>query len=261
MTKRPELTLEQEELLFRLVELDREARRLKQPRDLHVLRTNTSDILLMGPNELEIDYHDAVVLGERGFIRQTEVDVFQDGSGDLNGVVTPDAHAYYERRRSERQTPEILSEEVVRYVDTQLPVEFRKAAKVLAEAGTRIWTAQADTDLTEIGHKVREALQEFTDVLYKTHCPTSANEPIDKTKTRNKVAAFRGALEGKLGDSDKKMLRAIEAFCDAVGDLAQKLEHNSLRDDRPVELEDAKRLVLLAHVTMKELIRFAARVT
>src|SRR5581483_7041386 len=91
--------------------------------------------------------------------------------GGLNGSVSPHGDSHYQARKSQKSAPEVLAEEIVTYVQTGLPARFQKASRLLAEAGSRVWTVQTDTDLTEIGHKIREALQEFSDVLYRDCCP------------------------------------------------------------------------------------------
>jgi hypothetical protein len=84
-------------------------------------------------------------------------------------------------------------------------------------------------------------------VLYERHCPDG--ERLPKEQTLNKIRTVLSAKRGIIG---KKTEAALNAYWEAVNDLAERAAHGSQREGRPLLWEDGRRLVFQTLLAMAE---------
>jgi hypothetical protein len=101
---------------------------------------------------------------------------------------------------------------------------------------------------TRIGHDCREAILEFANDLIRTH----GVEVDPAAGTQIKVRAVFDAQES-MSPSVRAYVDRLIAFWRAVSDLAQRQEHAASRDNSPLTVEDARRLVFQTLVVMAEI--------
>ncbi|MBI2304776.1 MAG: hypothetical protein HYU86_08545 [Chloroflexi bacterium] len=237
---------EQEEILFKLVEADRRARQTGTARTIFPVRTFGGDSFLIGGEEIEGDYDDFLELGNKGYINLT-----MNSRGEYGGAVTTEGLTYYKNKRSELPPLEQLVRARFAYLSGETSKRHATVAQLLKEAGNLLWDAEHEFDFSAIGHKCREALQEFSISLYQDLCPDG--ESLPKDKTLNKMCAVTSKLKPKLGDTDYGLASALFGMWKAVNLLAQKVEHRSQKEGLPLVFEDAERLVLYSHLVVTEI--------
>lgn len=235
------LTDEQVDLLALLVE---ETRRISggQQYEFFVSRSRDGDFAVTEGRRIQVFFPDLGELDRIGLIR------LRDDAGAPAFVVSPDGFAFYEEVKRLRGGPvERVEAETRHLLERDLVEAFDDAAQRWREAEDLLWRMNAEDHLTAIGHKCREALQSFAQGLYERHCPDS--EQLLKGQTHNKIRAVLSAERSTLG---KKTEAALNAYWEAVNDLAERAEHGSQREGRPLLWEDARRLVFQTLLVMVE---------
>ena len=151
--------------------------------------------------------------------------------------------------------PQPFVQQMVSLVDGKLPPQFGRASELMKEAARRLMQAENEHGWSEVGHKCREALHEFAEVLYRQHVPPTEQETISRDKTVQRLKAVVRQLRGRVGDTTSQLLDALLEYWGAVSDLVNKVEHRSQREDRPLTWDDARRAVLYSYLVMAELVR------
>jgi hypothetical protein len=117
-----------------------------------------------------------------------------------------------------------------------------------SEAEALLWKADANDQLTTIGHLCRETMQLFAAELVERFKPT--NPPADPTAT---VARMRCVLEATLSSSAKTaFFKSLLAYWGSVSDLVQRQEHGALKEGEALEWDDARRVVFQTMNVMYE---------
>lgn len=133
-------------------------------------------------------------------------------------------------------------------MEERLPSEFGQASELMREAARRLMQAQDEHSWSEVGHKCREALQKFAQVLYAQHVPPSQQEVIPRDKTVQRLKAVVRRFQGRVGDTTSQLLESLINYWGAVSDLVNKVEHRSQREDRPLTWDDSRRAVLYSYL-------------
>jgi hypothetical protein len=247
------LEREQEELFSRLVEAWRNTPRNK--RDSFIFLPSLAQGAHVGGNGLsdkdllESDIHQ---LRNVGLI---SVDHFHPKGRGFNFSIPPQALAYYEdlKRRS-GEPVEQVEREVRVYLDSQrFRSAYPEAYARWREAADLLWGADSDRELSTIGHKCREAIQEFVTALIDRHEPPNVNP--DKAKTRERLSAVLYMHRAALGEKRSALLDALFGYWRAAGDLIQRQEHAGQREGERLGWEDGRRVVFQTAVVMFEIDR------
>lgn len=241
-----DLTREQLELLRELVGAVREV----PPGQSKAFITassmeGTSVLALAGDYRREhVSKSDIVELADQRLIRITEYRKY----GDLCFYVTNRG-----MRCSRLSEPTTLAEQRIRAVEERLPEAYRLAQRLLDEAAAKLSKARDEHEWSEVGHKCREAMQEFAAVLYDRWVPAERQMVADTEKTINRIKAVVGVWKTDAGQRTSEFLDALVEFWRGTNGIVQKVEHRSQREDRPLVLRDAERAVLYTYLLMAEL--------
>lgn len=245
---------EQEELLDALVEDARS-----------VPRAEREDFVLIGVEE------DACIQGQRGHrafpdFQPSDLDVLR-GAGliavssyantgkGFSFYVTPHGFSYYEERKREGSEPaQQVEQGIATYLDSgRFQVAYPDAYARWREAADLLWGADSERELSTIGHKCREAIQEFATALVERHQPPSVT--TDKAMTRDRLSAVVNLRRPQLGEARSDLLDALFGYWRAAGQLIQRQEHAGLREGEPLGWEDGRRVVFQTAVLMFEIDR------
>lgn len=245
------LETEQEQLFERIVEASRSV-----PRD----RREPFQFVGLGPrSQIQGNRLLEVVLGEdvevlvNAGLLQVK-DHHSRGNG-FSFFVPPDALSYYQQLKRRSGGPaEQVEAEVRQYLDADA---FQQAFPVAharwSEAADLLWAADSQGELSTIGHKCREAVQEFVTTLLERHAVADANP--DKAKTRDRFSAVIESQRERLGDARSDLLDALFAYWKAAGNLVQRQEHAGQREGQQLGWEDGRRVVFQTAVLMFEAAR------
>ncbi len=245
---------EQEQLLDALVEDARSVPRSE--REDFVLLAVEGDAFIQGPG------------GQRGFpdFQPSDLHVLRDAG--LLGVssyarkgkgfsfyVTPQGFSHYEERKREGGEPaQQVEQEIATYLDSdRFQGAYPGAYARWREAADLLWGAESQRELSTIGHKCREAIQEFVTALVERHQPPSVNP--DKAMTRDRLSAVVKLRRPQLGEARSELLDALFGYWRAVGVLIQRQEHAGLREGEPLGWEDGRRVIFQTAVVMFEIDR------
>ena len=250
------LSPRQKALLRTLVEACKVGTREENRTFLVVSSLDGSFILPYAGSELPdpVDQADVRILVDQGYVGVLKY----NKNGDPVYYVTNEGIEFIAADTSERG-PALFVQEAVSLVEENLPSEFGRASELMKEAASKLIQAQDEHGWSEVGHKCREALQEFAQVLYTRHVPPSQQEAIPRDKTVQRLKAVVRQLRGRVGDTTSQLLGALVEYWGAVSDLVNKVEHRSQREDRPLTWDDARRAVLYSYLVMAELARVAER--
>lgn len=236
------LTDEQREMLVFLVE---ETRRRSggQRHQFYAHRGGQNDILQSGDQRYPTYFPDLYELDATGLIRLREAE------NSVSFVVSPKGFAFYEEvKRAQGEPIERVEGEARHLLERDILDDFAEAAQTWRDAEDLLWSGGAEEQLTAIGHKCREALQAFAQALYERHCPDS--EVLAKDKTVDRIRSVLSARRSVVGKTTEDFLIA---YWGTVSDLAQRAEHDSQREARPLLWEDGRRLVFQTLLVMVEL--------
>jgi hypothetical protein len=247
---------EQKELLTTLVEASRKVPRYEQQFRLmsfEGMGTGRQDYIEgAGLSErIRVLGDDVWHLDQEGFlVAQWNVD------GSARFSLDEQAFRYYEEflAKHSEEPAAAIEEEVRRYLDRpEFRERFGAAYDRLAAAEQMLWQANPQDDLTTIGHKLREALQQFATALVEMHQPPGAD--TDPARTNNRVRAVIEANRERLGERKSDLLEALLSYQSAVTGLVQRQEHGDQKLDDPLTWEDARAAVFQAAMLMFELDR------
>ena len=126
-----------------------------------------------------------------------------------------------------------------------------KAFAKWREAEENLWADDSEQNLTIIGHLCREAMQEFATSLIEKAKPKEFNP--EPTKTVDRLRSVIAAHRPERGDTASAFDDALVSYWGTMSDLAQKQEHGSQREGRPLTWDDARRVVFHLMVVMYEI--------
>jgi hypothetical protein len=175
-------------------------------------------------------------------------------SGDVEFTIAPEGLAYAEEIG--RLDPVQRTEQsVTSYLDGEaFKAKYPGATQRWQESANLLWGESAADELTTIGHKTREAVQEFATALVE-RAGIDGTVPKDPAKT---VARLRGVLEAnreRLGEARHHFLDALLAYWGEVNDLLQRQEHGGQKEGEPLSWEDGRRAVFQTAIVMFEIDR------
>jgi hypothetical protein len=246
---------EQEELLAKLVDA---ARTVPRPQQQFVMysvgpamgQTGTTDVIMGDAiqGELPVLQNDVQALITAGLL-----DVGTEVWGDPTVPFTVSARGfeYYEGLRIRSPDPGVaIEEEVRRYLDETFKDRFPVAHEKLRAAEEMLWQAEPSDDFTTIGHKLREALQQFATTLIERNHVSGADP--DPARTKNRLRSVVESQRERLGDTKAGLLLALADDLDALNALIQRQEHGDQLVESALTWEDARAAVFNTALLMHE---------
>jgi hypothetical protein len=199
---------------------------------------------------------DLDTLDEAGLIRLSKT-----STSSWEFDVTPFGLQYYGwLKRRAGQPVERVGTGLRAYVDAdQFRHRYPTAYQKWASAEALLWDSDSLQQFTTIGHSCREAMQEFATVLVERHKPPDID--ADKTHAKNRVEAVLHLQANKVGETEQALLNALVDYWKAVDGLAQRQEHDSRKEGRPLVWEDGRRLVFQLMVVMYEIDKAVSRLS
>jgi hypothetical protein len=244
-----QLEREQEDLFMELVEATRNVPRAeRQP--FHLVRTMGGSLIHGNGYRVRVLEEDLLTLQSVGLIQVT-----RHAQHGFSFFIPPPALQYYEELKASLGEPmEQVEDEVLRYLDgASFQQKYPVAFALWKDATALLWHADSARELSTIGHKCRETVQEFLTALIDRFQVRDA--PPDKARTRERFSAVLAARRGELGEVRAKLLDALFNYWRAVGDLVQRQEHAGQREGEPLIWEDARRVVFQTALVMVEIDR------
>lgn len=157
-------------------------------------------------------------------------------------TISAEGFARYEAMRQRPADPGVaIEDEIRRYLDDTFKERFPEAQARLAAAERILWKADAADDYTTIGHKLREATQQFATEMVGRHQVSDVH--ADAAKTKNRLRAVVESQRDRLGTAKADLLKALAEYQDAVNDLVQRQEHGDQKPGDPLTWEDARAAV------------------
>jgi hypothetical protein len=248
----PALEPEQKQLFIQLVEAWRSTPRAERHPFTYI---PTMGAELVQGNGLNVTVlgTDIQVLVDSGLIR---VQQYATRGSGFSFYTPPESFNVYQAlKQEEGAPPEQVETDVRRYLDNENFQETYPAAYARwREATDLLWqTDDAERELSTIGHKCREAVQEFVTALIEKHNVTGANP--DRAKTRDRLSAVVRAHRPDLSGARSELLDALFGYWKAAGDLIQRQEHAGQREGEPLTWEDGRRVVFQTAIVMFEIDR------
>jgi hypothetical protein len=246
----PVLEPEQEHLFTDLVEASRSVPRAERQPFMYLPFLGGARLQGNGYNAavLEEDLH---VLSDAGLIRITNY--HSGNSSGFNFIIPPHALQYYQEIKSGEAAHQI-EQDVMRYLDAPaFQQQYPAAWDRWTGAAELLWRSDSPAELSTIGHKCREAVQEFVTALINLHGISGANP--DRAKTRDRFSAVLSDRRDGLGASRSELLDALFSYWKAACDLIQRQEHAGQREGEPLVWEDGRRVVFQTAVLMFEIAR------
>jgi hypothetical protein len=241
----PDLEPEQDELLASMVEEAREVPRAK--RTWSLMRASQGAILRGPGGDREVLESDMSVLESAGLLKVTgrSTSMFQY-------ILAPAALTRYATRRKLEAGPEVRMAQDVRSLIDHGPLrrDYPAAYEKWAEAEALLWGDDRERELTTIGHKCREAMQEFGSAVVSRYAPPDAETNAAFVKKRT-GAVIADLLPG-LAETQASLLKALGAYSNATLDDIQRQEHGAQKEGEPLTWDDARRVVFHTGFVLSE---------
>jgi hypothetical protein len=170
--------------------------------------------------------------------------------GGMQFVVTPLGYTVIDDA-ADREPVSRMESTVTGYLDSQaFASAYPLALQRWKEAAELLWSTTAPVELTTIGHKLRESIQEFATALIERYHVTSAPGEVTKTVARLKavLATTPGASSGK----PSLAAEALTVYWGEVNDLLQRQVHGAQKEGTPLTVEDGRRAVFHTALVMYE---------
>ena len=246
------LEREQKELLEALVEASRNVTRSQRCKFMLAQDRAGSVILHAGlPNgELEAYKGDIEALGREGLLALS-----YNERGTLLFDVTSQGLKYYEKLKQDAGQPVVRVQNVVRdYLSAdQFRQKHPQAYEKWSKAEAMLWSSDSEEQLTTIGHRCREAMQEFAADLVQCYRPPDVDK--DKAKAVSRIRAVVEQQANKLGGTERGLLDALVDYWRSVSELVQRQEHGAEKEGESLVWEDGRRVVFQTMVVMYEIER------
>lgn len=240
------LEREQEELLARMVE---GAREVPRPEREWLLVSFNQGAFLQGPGigREDVAEGDVQMLERAGLIYAVR---YSQQQGNPTYALTPEGLEYYaETRESEPAARQ--ESELRRFLDFKtFSTDYPKAYTKWSEADALLWRADSGGEFTTVGHKVREALQEFaTETVERYDPPDVETKPALVNK---RLGAVIAKLLPGMDDKRAALLKALGDYSEATWGVAQRQEHGAQKEGEQLTWLDARRVVFHAGSVMYE---------
>jgi hypothetical protein len=247
---------EQEDLLVTLVEAERNLPRGE--REQFIFFPSMGDPALahggLPGREVPVYLGDLNILSNAGLLDETWTP-----SGARLFDITPTGFAVYEAIKQRSGAPvQQLEEEIRDYLDADVfQKRYPRAYRKWVEATEKLWSSDSEEQLNSVGNLCREAIQEFATALVERHKPSQVDK--DKAHDINRIHAVVDHHRPKLGTRVSQFLDALLSYWRTVSGLVQRQVHGSQNEDRPLVLEDGRRVVFHTAVVMYEVDRALER--
>lgn len=230
-----------------MVELARARPRAQQK--FFLADVDQGTLLVIGEEAVDVLERDVAALTRAGLVEDRVRD-FLTGASDL--YITQDGHEYYAQMRSRGGEASDRVEAEVRKLldDHQFRTMFPGAFVRWSEAERLLWSEDSDRDLSTIGHKAREAVQELVSALVER--VELADVEKDVAKVKNRLRAVIEVRRQSIGKTRFDVLLAFFEYWSKVVDLVQRQEHSGLREGEDVTWDDARRVVLHTAVLLTD---------
>lgn len=240
------LDREQRELLARMVE---GARDLPRSEREWLLMKYGGGAFLEGPGigREDIAEGDVLMLEREGLIYAI---AYSSRDANPTFVLTPEGLEYY--AKTQQAEPAARQESELRqFLDSDTFIaEYAKAYAKWAEADALLWRADSEREFTTVGHKVREALQEFATEAVERYEP--AEVEANKALVSKRLGAVIAELVPVVGEKRAVLLRALGDYSEATLGIVQRQEHGAQREGGDLRWHDARRVVFHAASVMYE---------
>jgi hypothetical protein len=239
---------EQEALLAEMVQAARAVPRHDQK---FFLTQYDGGVILVGAGlQCEVLGRDVRALVRAGLVD----DVINDpmiGSSDL--FVTSEGYSYYAAmRQKEGEPPARVEAEIRRLLDAdRFRDTYSDAYRLWAEAEALLWDDASERNLSTIGFKLREAVQEFASTLVVRYEPPAVDPSPQATK--NRIHAVINLHRSSLGDRRSALLGELIEYWSRGVDLIQRQAHSGEPGNESATWQDARSVVLHAAVLMSEI--------
>jgi hypothetical protein len=134
-----------------------------------------------------------------------------------------------------------------------LPKAYPGAFAPWAKAEKLLFSDDQESQLANIGFNCRDAMQAFAGEIQDRY-PADESDP-DPTHTKNRLRAVIQTYKPRIGERRTTMLDRMLDLWDSGVDLVQRQTHANERPGKPLNVNDARRVVAL---TMFLIIEFAA---
>lgn len=246
------MTLEREQVDLLLELIDAALTVDRSERKFYLSRTDGPDALHGPGGARTVLGEDIYDLIDAGMLRRRGSWV----GGDVEFTIAPEAFAFAEQEGALRPMQRV-EESVVRYLDeAEFKTRYPSAYQRWQEAANLLWGDSSADELTTIGHKTREAVQEFATALVD-HAMVEEVD-ADPAHTVARLRSVIDANRGQLGDARHHLLDALLVYWGEVNDLLQRQEHGGQKEGEPLSWEDGRRAVFQTAVVMYEIDRTIA---
>ncbi len=243
-----ELAPEQLKLMREMVEASRGVERSQRR---FILNRKEEVDVVQGPwGVREVAGDDLEDLERRGFVRARQR--WQRGM-----EVTLEPAAFSAVNQAAQANPLLQVEDnVTRYLNSPaFQAAYPLAYERWREAAALLGSPDAERELTTIGHKAREAAQEFASALVELDAPPDASDNPAHTVQRVRTVL---AVHAERLTEARALLEALVAYWGETNDLLQRQVHGGQKEGRPLSWEDGRRVVFHTAITMYELDRHLA---
>jgi hypothetical protein len=247
---------EQEDLLVTLVEAERNVPR--DQREQFIYFPSMGDPSLAHPGlpgrEVSVYLGDLDVLSNAGLLNETRT-----RSGTRHFDIAPAGFAMYEEIKRRSGAPlEQFEEDMTHYLEADIfQKRYPRAYRKWAEATEKLSSSDSEEQFNTVGYLCREAIQEFATALVERHKPSEVDK--DKAHDINRIQAVLDKNAARLGTRVSDFLEALLSYWRTVSRLVQRQVHGSQKEDRPLVLEDGRRVVFQTAVVMYEVDRALER--
>jgi len=220
----PELEPEQQRLLAQMVEGARGVARQEQE---WVMIRYGRGVFLEGPGigREEVVEGDVRMLEREALIEAIR---FSRRQGNPTYVLTPQGRSYYTALQGNdpgsRQDAELR-----RFLDSEtFKADYPRAYAKWSGAEILLWQADSEGEFTTVGHKVREALQEFATEAIARYAP--ADVEANPASVNLRLGAIIAEFRPTLGEARAKLLIALGNYSEATLAIVQRQEHGAQKE-------------------------------
>ena len=237
---------EQQQFFVRLFEA---AREVPRPHRKWYLACTSGGDFLHGPGKLGLVLAtDLYAFEDEGLIRVVD----RPAKGELEFVLSGSAAEFYAAVKARSGEALARTESEMRSLldAAAFRESYPRGYARWSEAEGLLWTADSDRDFTTVGHKSREALQEFaTEVVQRFNPPQVDPDP---SKVNRRLGAAIAERRAVLGESRAGLLEALGDYSEAALKVVQRQEHGGQKEQEPLTWLDARRCVFHVAAVMFE---------
>ena len=180
---------------------------------------------------------------------------YMDSETPVPFTVTRKGYDSYRQRHAAPAEPaERIEEDLFAHLSSEeFSARYPEAFTRWSGVESLLRQSDPQDDLTTIGHKAREALQQFATALVERHKPPDVDS--DPAKTINRLRAVIEQCRGQISSRHAALLDALVEYWNAVDGVVQRQEHGDQKGGEPVTWEDARTVVVHTALVMFEIDR------